>query len=64
MYSVSNTLSEYTYQKTLLHTLLLLVSKIIESLRRILNAILSDIGNNSEYLFVSFDVVLMSSRSS
>ena len=40
MHSVLNTLSEYTYfyiSKTLLHTLLLLVSKIVESLQCILN---------------------------
>ena len=36
MYNVLNTLSEYTYQKTSLYTLLLLVSKIIESLKCIL----------------------------
>ena len=36
MYSVLNTHSEYTYQKTLLHTLLLLVFKILESLQCIL----------------------------
>ena len=42
MYSVLNTLSEYTYfyiSKTLLHTLLLLVSKIAENLRCILNLV-------------------------
>ena len=37
MYSVLNTLSKYTYQKTLLYTLLLLVFKIVESLQGILN---------------------------
>ena len=36
MYSVSNRLSEYTYQKTLLHTPLLLAFKIVESLQCIL----------------------------
>ena len=40
MYSVLNTLSEYiytfTYKKTLLHTLLLLVFKIVESFKSIL----------------------------
>ena len=39
MYSVSNTLSEYIYfqyQKTLLHTLLLPIFKIVESLQCIL----------------------------
>ena len=41
LYSVLNTLSEYTYfyiSKILLHTLLLLVSKIVESLQCILKA--------------------------
>ena len=40
MYSVLEILSEYLYfyiSKTLLHTLLLLVFKIVESLQRILN---------------------------
>ena len=36
MYRVLNTLSEYTYQKTLRHTLLLPVFKIVESLQCIL----------------------------
>ena len=43
-YCVLNTLSEYTYftyQKTLLHTFLLLVSKIVGSLQRTLNFLLS-----------------------
>ena len=41
MYSVLHTLSRYTYfftyQKVLLHTILLLVSKIVENLQYILN---------------------------
>ena len=36
MYSALNTLSEYTYQKTLLYKLLLLVFKIVQSLQCIL----------------------------
>ena len=37
MYNVLNTFSEYTYKETLLHTHLLLVFKIVESLQCILD---------------------------
>ena len=40
MYGVLNTVSEYAYQKTFLHTLLMFVFKIVKSLQCILKGIL------------------------
>ena len=54
MYSVLNTLSEYTYyyiSKTLIYTLLLLVFKIVESLQFILNVEFRIFLNASHSIF-------------
>ena len=48
MYSVLNTLDTFTCQKSLLHTLLLLVFKIVESLQCILNIEYFKIRKNSK----------------